>query len=73
MGDSAVTINYFAWVDQRQTDFVKARSEAIRLVKTALEDAGMAVNETNRDRIGIVMGTAFPLRTARLPASCPRA
>lgn len=45
VGDSAVTINYFAWVDQRQTDFVKARSEAIRLVKTALEDAGMDLPE----------------------------
>ena len=45
VGDSAVTINYYAWVDQRQTDFVKARSEAIRLVKTALEDAGMDLPE----------------------------
>jgi len=45
VGDSPVTINYYAWVDQRQTDFFKARSEAIRLVKTALEDAGMDLPE----------------------------
>ena len=45
VADSSVTINYFAWVDQRQTDFHKARSEAIRLVKAALEEAGMDLPE----------------------------
>lgn len=45
VADSSVTINYYAWVDQRQTDFHKARSEAIRLVKTALEEAGMDLPE----------------------------
>ena len=45
VGDSSVTISYYAWVDQRQTGYDKARSEAIRLVKTALEDAGMDLPE----------------------------
>lgn len=45
VGDSAVAINYYGWVNQRQTAFGKARSEAIRLVKKALEDAGMDLPE----------------------------
>ena len=40
---TTVAINFYAWVDQRQTDFGKARSEGIRLVKLALDGAGMAV------------------------------
>jgi small-conductance mechanosensitive channel len=31
VGDSSVTISYYAWVNQRETGFFKARSEAIRL------------------------------------------
>ena len=45
VGDSSVTISYYAWVNQRETGFFKARSEAIRLVKKALEDAGMDLPE----------------------------
>ena len=45
VGDSSVTISYNAWVNQRETGFFKARSEAIRLVKKALEDAGMDLPE----------------------------
>ncbi len=45
MGDSSVTIDFHAWLDQRQVDFLKTRSEAIRLVKRALEDAGMDMPE----------------------------
>jgi hypothetical protein len=33
-------------VDQRETDFGKTRSEAIRLVKLALDQAGMGVAPT---------------------------
>ncbi|MFD1710497.1 mechanosensitive ion channel domain-containing protein [Ottowia flava] len=43
---ASVAINYYAWVDQRETDFGKARSEAIRLVKLALEQAGMGIATT---------------------------
>ncbi len=45
-GPSSVAINFFAWVDQRETDFGKTRSEAIRLVKLALDHAGMGVPPT---------------------------
>ena len=39
LGDSWVTLRFFGWVDQERSDFGRARSEAIRLVKAALEDA----------------------------------
>ncbi|PKM17186.1 MAG: mechanosensitive ion channel protein MscS [Gammaproteobacteria bacterium HGW-Gammaproteobacteria-15] len=45
LGDSAVTVRVFAWVDQRETDFLKARSEAIRLVKAAFDNAGIEMPE----------------------------
>jgi small-conductance mechanosensitive channel len=43
VGDSTVTMEVQAWVDQRSTDWWRARSEAIRLTKTALESAGLTI------------------------------
>lgn len=45
LGDSNVQLRFLGWVDQRSHDFVMVRSEAIRLVKLALEDAGMDMPE----------------------------
>lgn len=45
VGDSNVLIGVSGWINQAETDFVKARSEAIRTVKTALETAGFALPE----------------------------
>ncbi|MBZ0114369.1 MAG: mechanosensitive ion channel family protein [Thermoanaerobaculia bacterium] len=45
LGDSSVTIHYFGWVDQREFDFSAVKGEAMRRVKTALEDAGMDLPE----------------------------
>ncbi len=45
VGDSNVLIGIAGWINQTETDFVKARSEAIRTVKTALEEAGFALPE----------------------------
>jgi small conductance mechanosensitive channel len=44
-GDSSMTMEYSAWVDQREADFRKVQSEGIRLVKAALEDAGIDLPE----------------------------
>ena len=41
LGDSTVTMQFVAWIDQRQTDFLRVRSEAIRSVKTRLEAEGL--------------------------------
>ena len=45
VGDHAVIIQYVAWVNQTETSFLHARSEAIRLVRHALESEGIALPE----------------------------
>jgi len=40
-GDSSMSIRFSGWIDQRQTGFAKIRSEAIRLVKSAFDRAGI--------------------------------
>lgn len=44
-GDSSVPIHFFAWVDQRQTNYFKAKSEAMRLVKTAFDASEIEMPE----------------------------
>lgn len=41
LGDSNVAVRFFGWVDQTSADFGKVSSEAIRIVKTALEAHGI--------------------------------
>jgi small conductance mechanosensitive channel len=41
LGDWSVQVKFFGWVDQREFDWFKVRSEAIRRVKLALDDAGV--------------------------------
>jgi small-conductance mechanosensitive channel len=45
VGDSSILIDFFAWVDQRETGFASARSQAIRDVKVVLEDGGFSLPE----------------------------
>ena len=45
VGDSNIVIKYLAWIDQREADWFKARSRAIAVVKTALEEAGFGLPE----------------------------
>lgn len=45
LADSSVVIHLSAWFDQRTTDYFKARSEAIRVVKAAYDDAGIEMPE----------------------------
>lgn len=45
VGDSSVILWFGGWVDQSVTDFARARSEAIRLVKRALEARGFELPE----------------------------
>jgi len=45
IGDSSVPLTFYGWVDQQATSFALARSEAIRLVKDALEGAGIELPE----------------------------
>ena len=45
VGDSNIVIRFLGWIDQRETDWYKARSRAIPAVKQALESAGFAIPE----------------------------
>lgn len=45
LGDSNVILRVYGWVDQRQADFLRVRSEAIRLVKRAYDEAGVVMPE----------------------------
>ncbi|AOY58267.1 MULTISPECIES: mechanosensitive ion channel family protein [Desulfococcus] len=45
LGDSNVLLGIYAWVDQRRFSFPKVRSEAIRRIKEAFDDAGIVMPE----------------------------
>ena len=60
VGDSNIVIRYLAWIDQREADWFKARSRAIAVVKTALEEAGFALPEP-------IYRLRFDARTDALP------
>jgi small-conductance mechanosensitive channel len=45
VGDSNIVVRFLGWIDQREADWYKARSNAIAAVKAALEKAGFAIPE----------------------------
>lgn len=45
IGDSNIVLEFKVWVNQKQTDFAKARSIAIRQTKHALENTGFSLPE----------------------------
>jgi hypothetical protein len=45
LGDFNVLLKVMGWVDQRHADYYKVRSEAIRLVKQALDKEGITMPE----------------------------
>ncbi len=45
LGDFNVIVRFFGWVDQRGADYFKVRSEAVRLVKAALDEADVLMPE----------------------------
>lgn len=62
---AAITLRFFAWVDQRQSDLGKVRSEAIHAVRTGLAGAGVAAPRN-------IQYTA-PLPDAHRPSAAPPA
>ena len=46
IGDGAVILHVTGWIDQRATEFLPARGEAIRVVKTTIEGLGVEVPDT---------------------------
>ncbi|MBQ0832177.1 mechanosensitive ion channel domain-containing protein [Marinobacter sp.] len=45
VGDSNIVIKFMAWIDQRESDYGKARSLSIRAAKNALETQGFTLPE----------------------------
>lgn len=45
VGESSIILRFFAWIDQRSTDFLKGRSLAIQAAKHAVEEAGYELPE----------------------------
>lgn len=45
LGDSSVMMRLYGWIDQAEHDFIKSKSESIRLVKEAFDDAGIEMPE----------------------------
>ena len=69
VGDSSIVIEYAAWIDQRETGFASARSQAIRDVKEALETGGFSLPEPIY-RLK-VEGMDVPPAPARKPGPAP--
>ncbi|CTQ33038.1 mechanosensitive ion channel family protein [Jannaschia rubra] len=44
-GDSTITMEFFAWLNQREAAFLPARGEALRVVMAALTQAGIGLPE----------------------------
>ena len=45
LGDSTVNMRFFAWIDQNHSDYLKSKSEAIRLIKEKFDDVGIEMPE----------------------------
>ena len=58
-------VEYFAWIDQEETDFISARSEAIRMVRAELKESGIDIPEPTY-RVQLLEGG--PLAEAGKPA-----
>lgn len=58
IGDWDVKVAFFGWVDQREADFLKVRSQGVRLIKEALDEAGIELPEP-----------IYHVRTEQLPPS----
>lgn len=78
VGDSNVVLTFAAWVDQTATDFPKARGEAIRTAKTALESADFGLPEPiyrvllqETGRLEPPSQPAPPSQTASRPTQAP--
>ncbi|MEZ5332771.1 MAG: mechanosensitive ion channel [Thermoanaerobaculia bacterium] len=52
LGDSNVALRFYGWVDQREANFIRVRSSAVRRVKDALDEAEIDMPEpTYRVRV----------------------
>jgi len=66
LADSSVSVEFLGWVDQRTASFVKVTSEAIRLMKFALDEADIEMPEPTYRMLQLPPATPKP---ASVPAS----
>ncbi len=73
IGDGAIFLTVTGWIDQTETSLVRARGEALRLVKAALEASGVEVPDTTYrvQMIGTDLSSGGPIQPA--PAPSPQA
>jgi len=48
IGDYSMSVLFMGWVDQREADYLKVKSESIRLVKKSLDQAGIELPEPSQ-------------------------
>lgn len=65
-GQGTMQISLFAWVDQRAADFGRVQSEAFRLVKSAMEGAGIEMPSPEY-RVSVAGEMPSPEETTRRP------
>ena len=80
IGDGAIFLTVTGWIDQQRTNLMRARGEALRLTKMAVESAGVEVPDTTY-RLNIlggggaqvteVEGPPEPPKGARTPQALP--
>ena len=74
VGDSNIVLTFAPWIDQTRTDFLKAKSTAIRAVKITLEDEGFTLPEPiYRLRVDQVPDALTGAGTAPAPSEADRA
>ena len=66
IGDGSVVLVVTGWIDQRVTSLALAKGEAIRMVKAAIEDAGIEVPDTTY-RIQLIGDSAAPHTPPAMP------
>jgi small conductance mechanosensitive channel len=67
LGDSNVVLHFFAWIDQREAEWAKARGEAIRVVKEAFDAAGIGMPEPTLNLRNVEASAARPAPSAAAP------
>lgn len=68
LSNRVMTFQFLAWIDQRDTDVLKAHSEAIRLVKADLEQAGIELAEPSY-RVNLNEASALAQESRPPPAA----
>ncbi|MBY5935239.1 mechanosensitive ion channel [Tateyamaria omphalii] len=69
IGDGAIFLTVTGWIDQEATSLVRAKGEALRLVKARIEGAGIEVPDTTY-RVQL-LGGAAPVTEAARPSPPP--